>query len=245
MTLGQPALVAVAVFVAYLIVVGAMWRVTGTRYDALVDSREHVLRGIVLPIGLGAVLLAVATTWLGWWHSALFEDSRSGPAWALVVPILFAVVALVNIASVDYTAPQAKYLPLLLVGTLLVGFSEEMATRGLLVVGLREGGSGEMAVWLITSVLFALLHGMNAFFGQSRQATAVQIVMAFLAGTALYITLMVTGTLLVGIVLHALWDFGSLGILATQSKQKPFAGVLSLITLLTALVAVWFVVAAS
>ena len=86
---------------------------------------------------------------------------------------------------------------------------------------------------------------MNAFFGQSRQATAVQIVMAFLAGTALYITLMVTGTLLVGIVLHALWDFGSLGILATQSKQKPFAGALSLITLLTALVAVWFVVAAS
>jgi hypothetical protein len=41
-----PAYVAVGVLVAYMVLVGVIWRVTGTRYDALVDSRAHVLRGL-------------------------------------------------------------------------------------------------------------------------------------------------------------------------------------------------------
>jgi len=241
----HPALMSIGIFVAYLVLVGVIWQVTGTRYDALVDSRAHVLRGIVLPIGLGALLLAVVTTWLGWWNSALFEGSRSGPVWALVVPALFAAVAVINIATIDFRSPQAKLLPLVLVGCLCVGFAEELATRGLLVVGLREGGSGELAVWLVTSVLFSLLHAMNALFGQSGRATLAQLASTFFAGTALYVTLMTTGTLIVGMVLHALWDFGTLGILATGAKQKTPAGVLALVTFVAALVSVFFVVAAA
>ena len=55
----HPAVTAIGIFVAYMVLVGVIWQVTGTRYDALVDSRAHVLRGIVLPIGLGALLLAI------------------------------------------------------------------------------------------------------------------------------------------------------------------------------------------
>jgi membrane protease YdiL (CAAX protease family) len=242
-TVSQPGLVAVGILVAYLVVVGVLWRLTGTRYDALVDSREHVIKGIVLPIGAGAVLLAVATTWLGWWHPALFQEPRSAPTWALIAPALFGLVALINIATIDFRSPKARLLPLILVGTLLVGFAEELATRGLPVVGLRESGFSEWQVWLITSVLFALLHGMNAFFGQSVQTTLVQIVMSFLAGTVLYVTRMTVGTLLVAMLLHALWDFGTLGIQATDAKQKPLAGILGLLTLLAGLVCVGFVVA--
>lgn len=242
MTLEAPILAAIGIFLAYALLVGIVWRATGTRYDALVDSREHVIRGVIVPIGLGAVLLALATTWLGWWNAALFEGSRSGPGWVLLVPLIFGLVAVLNIASIDFRSPKARLLPLILVGTLLVGFSEELLTRGILVVGLREGGAGEWLVWLVTSAMFALLHGMNALFGQSPRATAVQIIAAFAAGTALYVTLTSTGTLLVGMLLHALWDFGALGVLATDSKQKPLAGVLSLATYVIALASVWFVV---
>ena len=161
------------------------------------------------------------------------------------MPALFAAVAVINIATIDYRSPQAKLLPLVLVGCLFVGFAEELATRGLLVVGLRQGGSGELAVWLITSVLFSLLHAMNALFGQSVQATLTQLATAFFAGTALYVTLMTTGTLIVGMVLHALWDFGTLGILATDAKQTTPAGVLALVTFAAALASVWFVIAAA
>jgi hypothetical protein len=86
---------------------------------------------------------------------------------------------------------------------------------------------------------------MNALFGQSVRATAAQLASSFVAGTALYITLMTTGTLIVGMVLHALWDFGTLGILATDAKQWTSAGVLGLITFTAALASVGFVIAAS
>jgi membrane protease YdiL (CAAX protease family) len=234
--------VPIAILVVYLIVVGVIWRVTGTRYDALVDTREHVIKGIVLPIGLGAVFLAIATTWLGWWRPALVQDPRSGPWWALVVPMLFAAVAALNIATIDYRSAKARILPLVFLGTLLVGFAEEMATRGLPVVGFRQAGLSEWAVWLLTSLLFALLHGMNAFFGQSVRDTVVQMLMSFLAGTVLYVTRMTTGTLIVAMLLHALWDFGTLGVQATDAKQKPLAGALALVTMVASLVAVAFVV---
>ena len=170
-----------------------------------------------------------STTWFGWWEPALFPG-RIGPAWVLVVPALFALVALINIALIGWRTPQARLLPLLLVGTLLVGFAEELASRGVLAVGLREAGASEVVVWLVTSVLFSLLHAMNVLFGQSGRTTLVQLVMAFFAGSALYVTVMSTGSLLVAMVLHALWDFGTLGILATERQQKPLAGLLAFAT---------------
>jgi membrane protease YdiL (CAAX protease family) len=241
---GNPAVAALAVFVAYTVLVGVLWRLTGTRYDHLVDSRSTILRGIVLPIGLGGLLLAVMTTWFGWWESALLPGA-SGPSWALVVPLLFAVVAVLNIASIDWRSAKARLLPLLLLGTALVGFAEELASRGQLAVGLRESGASEVTVWLVTSILFALLHGMNVLFGQSGRTTLLQIVAAFFAGTVLYITMMTTGSLIVAMVLHALWDFGTLGILATDRQQKPVAGILALATFLIAAGTVGFVLAAA
>jgi len=61
-TTDHAVLIAIGVFVAYMLLVGIFWRATGTRYDHLVDSPSQVVRGIILPIGLGAVLLAIATT---------------------------------------------------------------------------------------------------------------------------------------------------------------------------------------
>ena len=236
MSPGNPAVAAIAVFVAYTVVVGILWRLTGTRYDHLVDSRSTILRGIVLPIGLGGVLLAVVTTWFGWWEQALFPGSV-GPTWVLVVPALFALVAVANIALIGWRTPRARLLPLLLVGTLLVGLAEELASRGVLAVGLREAGASEIVVWLVTSILFSLLHAMNVLFGQPARTTLVQLVMAFFAGSALYVTVMSTGSLLVAMVLHALWDFGTFGILATERQQKPLVGLLALAVLALSVVA--------
>jgi len=61
-------------------------------------------------------------------------------------------------------------------------------------------------------------------------------------GTVVYVTLMTTGTLIVAMVLHAMWDFGTLGILATDRQQRPVAGLLALASLAVGIVSVWFVV---
>jgi membrane protease YdiL (CAAX protease family) len=145
----------------------------------------------------------------------------------LVVPVLVGLAALINIATIDWRSPKARLLPLLVVGVALVGFAEELVTRGQLAVGLREGGAGELVVWLVTSALFGLLHGINALFGQSGRQTVVQVVAAFFAGTAFFVTVAATGTLVAAMVLHALWDLGTLGIQATGRQQRPAAGLLA------------------
>lgn len=239
MTVSNPALTAFVVFAAYLVLVTVMWRVNHVEYARIAESRDRVLRGIVVPIGLGAALLAVAVTVLGWWRPVLFDDGRTGPAWALVVPALFLVAGLVMLTCVGWRSENRSLLPLLAIGVLLVGFAEEVATRGVLVVGLRDAGWSEGAVFLGSTVAFALLHGLNALFGQPLKLTLLQIGTAFLAGSVLYMTRLSTGTLLVGIVLHALWDFGTLGTVATRGTLKPVVALLAFASYLLALVALW------
>ena len=242
MTVGNPQYVVLGLFLAYMVVVAAIWKVNKVDYATIGDTVPNAQRGIIVPIGAGALLLAVAITVLGAWHDVLFEDGRQGPAWTLVVPALWVVVAAINISCIDWKSEAKPVLPWLVLGTLLVGFAEEVVTRGTLIVGLREAGWSETTVYLVCTALFALLHGINVLFGQSMRQTLTQIVMAFVAGTALYITRMTTGTLLTGIVMHAAWDFGTLGITATKSSQKPVGGALAISMFAISLVAVWFIV---
>ena len=161
-----------------------VWRLNGVRYDAIFTSRRAIVRGIIVPIGIGAVLLAAATTWLGWWHTVLFEGSRSGPAWALVVPVMLGAAAVTGARQIDYTSPKARTLPLLAIAVVIVGFAEEVATRGLLIVGPRDAGWSAVAVFVLSTGLFALLYGVNALVGQSARLSLVQVGVSFLAGAA-------------------------------------------------------------
>ena len=243
MTVSNPQYVVLGIFVGYMALVGLLWKVSKVDYNTIGSSPENVRRGIIIPIGAGGVMLAIATTVLGAWHDVLFEAERSGPAWLLVVPVLFGVVALFNTSLIDFTAPGAsELLPWLALGTLLVGFSEEVVTRGLMVVGFREAGWSSVTVYLVSTVCFALLHGINAFFGQSAKVTITQMVMTLAAGTALYVIRLSTGTLITGILLHALWDFGTLGLTATKRPQKPIGGLLAFAMFGVALVGIWFAV---
>ena len=244
MTVDHAPLVAIGVFVGYTAVVAVVWKVNKVDYDALAESRATVVRGIVVPIGLGGLLLAVVTTVLGWWSPVLSQGGRTGPAWVIVVAVLMGLVGLLGALNIDYSSPQRAVLPVLAVGVLIVGFSEELLCRGLLIVGGRDGGWSELVVVVVSCLLFGLLHGINAFFGQSLSTTVTQIVMATVMGAAFYAVRMSTGTLVVCMLLHALWDFATLGQTATERKQKPAAGLIALATFVVGLVAAGFVIAA-
>jgi membrane protease YdiL (CAAX protease family) len=204
------AAISIALFVVYGAVVAAIWAFNGVDYDTVAESSDTVLKGIVIPVGVGAVFLAVAATWLGWWRPAMVEERKVGPRWGLVIPALLLVAALSGVVTIDFGAASTETLLLLALGTALVGFSEELLTRGLMIVGFR-GSLAEGWVWFLSSLLFGLLHGLNVFFGQSIGATLRQIVFAFVLGTAFYVTRRLTGLLVVTMVIHAVWDFGVLG----------------------------------
>ena len=227
--------IASVLFVIYGALVSAIWAVNGVDYDTVAESSDSVLKGIVIPIGLGAAFLAVAATWLGWWRPAMVEEYRAGPRWALLVPALLLVIALLGTVSIDFGAADGQTLLLIAVGTALVGFSEELLSRGLMVVGFR-GALSERWVWFLSSLCFGLLHGLNAFFGQSVGATARQMVFAFVLGTAFYVSRRVTGLLAVTMVIHALWDFGAIGTDNTGGDTLAIGGFLLYPTVLLAFI---------
>jgi len=228
--------IAIGVFVAYAAIVLLLSLIGGVDYDEIGDTTANIRKAIIIPIGCGALFLAAMATWLGWWRPALFEAERAGSGWMWAVPVLATLVGLVAIAGFEWDSPRTDVLPLLAVGVLLVGFSEEMVTRGLMIVGLR-GGLREPMVWFVSSLLFGLLHALNIITGQAVGATLQQVAFAFVLGTAFYVTRRVTGTLLVGMLVHALWDFGTIGNDATNGTN--YGGWLVILTAIVALVAVW------
>ncbi|MFV0287127.1 MAG: lysostaphin resistance A-like protein [Demequina sp.] len=235
--------VGLAVFAVYALIIFVMWTVNDVDYASVQDSTKQAVNGIVIPVGIGAVFLIAVTTWLGWWRPVLRERRRNAPRWMLLAPLLFGVGGLVTVAGSDLGAIPASQITAILVGVALVGFAEEMAARGVLLTGVR-GAYGEVMVWFVTCLAFGLLHAMNAVFGQGLGQTAVQVLMAFLFGSVFYVARRATGTIVVGMVIHALWDAGSLLSDATDSADAlgpSLGGILGPMAMILAVAALFTV----
>ncbi|MEN5202970.1 CPBP family intramembrane glutamic endopeptidase [Stenotrophomonas sp. TWI700] len=102
-----------------------------------------------------------------------------------------------------------RHLWLMGAGTLLVGFCEEMTTRGVLLVALRGSTRSEAWAWFGSCESFGLLHATSGFFGVDALAL-VQVLLAFCVGTGLYLLRRFSGTLLLPMLVHAAWDFSTL-----------------------------------
>ena len=206
----QPAL-AWAIGIGYAVLFLVLEKIMGVGYDKIGTTTDTIVKGIVVPVAIGALVLVVVTTLLGWWRPVLRElptDPARPPRWLLVVPILVFVATLLGIDYGNLGNMGAAMIGWLALGTALVGFGEEMTYRGLALVGFR-GGYGEVKVWLFTSLLFGLLHGVNLMLGQGAVPTIRQFVFAFVLGSVFYAIRRISGTIVVVMVLHALWDFGS------------------------------------
>ncbi|MFC5177511.1 CPBP family intramembrane glutamic endopeptidase [Nocardioides taihuensis] len=215
-------LITVGLAIGYMTIVAITWVVVGLDYDTVGDTTSNIVKGIVLPVALASVFLAVATSYLGWWGPAIREDLRA-PRWLWAVPVLMFLPGLGALLGGFGPADRtAAYLFWLGVGTLLVGFGEEMLTRGTGLVGLR-GGFGEPMAWFFSCLLFGLVHALNLFFGQSLGSTVQQIGIAFVAGSVLYVTRRVAGTLVICMLLHAWIDFTTFAFSdAATDAESPF-----------------------
>lgn len=202
------ALSSIIAIVGYMIVVFSVWAVIGLEYDEVGDTVENVREGVVLAVGAGAVYLVIVTTVLGWWKPAIHEPRRVGSRWMWSIPVVLLIGAVANLASTKWGEIEGvgEYVAWLAIGTLLVGFSEELLTRGLAIVGGR-GSMHEKWVWVFSGVIFGLIHVPNAFFGQSVPSTLQQVVFAFAVGMTYYVTRRLAGTLVMTMLLHAIWDF--------------------------------------
>lgn len=204
-TLGR----AVAVVVLYAAVFLVAGLVSGVDYDEITDSTSNVWGFVVIPVGLGIVATLGLTARWGWWHPLFHDDDPlTRPRWRWLVPGLICATILVTLIASPWHEFSTGLVLLILVGTLMVGFAEEIVFRGYLLVGARSRYT-EVGAWFCSSALFGLFHGLNIFTGQAVGATLQQIVFAFVFGSGLYLVRRISGLLVVGIVIHGLWDFSS------------------------------------
>jgi membrane protease YdiL (CAAX protease family) len=222
-------LTAVLVFLGYLVVFYGVWIATGIDYDRIGDNADTLLKWYVAPLAAGAVFLIIAVSVMGWWRPALFEVAKAQPRWLLIGPILMFLAAVLFAATSDRSDTTARMALLVLIGSIGVGFCEELASRGVLIVGFR-GAYAEAKVWFLSCLLFGLLHLPNWLFGAGPGALS-QVLLAFTVGSMLYVTRRVTGSLLWCMLLHGLWDFSQfIGDSAPATSLVAFLiGILALV----------------
>lgn len=232
--------IGIAIWLAYTLLAYFVQLSTGIPYPEFGASAGNLFIGAGLSLIIGTVFLAITASLLGWWRPALF-DRRHSVRWPIFVPALMAVAVLCNLAGTDWASYTGAFFAASL-ALVLVGFTEEMANRGLLLVALRSKLS-EVWVWFLTSAAFGLMHLTNAFNGQDLPLTLQQVGQAFLAGTVFYILRRTTGSLIWAMVLHGLWDFstfaigtGEVGFLAL------LGGTINIVAGVAGLAVVWFVI---
>lgn len=235
--------IGLAVWIAYVAIVFVVQQLVGIPMPEWGSSGTSLFLGAGISLIVGTIFLALTASLLGWWRPALFDRARS-PRWPIFVPALMAVALLLNLASTDWGSYDLGFFAASIV-LILVGFTEEMATRGLLLVGLRSR-LGEGWVWFLSSAAFALMHLMNLAAGQDFASTLNQVAVAFLGGTVFYILRRTTGTLIWAMVLHGLWDFSTFAVgHGTPGPFFAFGGVVNLVAGGLGLAVVAFVIRGS
>lgn len=222
--------IGLAIYVGYVAVFYGILALSGVPYSQLGDNGTNLFLGGGVPLIVGAILLAITTTLLGWWRPALFDHQRSHARWPIIAPILLTIAVVCNLIATDWGSYDAGFFAASIV-LLLVGFTEEITTRGLLLTALRSR-LAEGWVWFISTALFAALHLLNAATGQALGPTIQQVLFAFTAGTILYILRRVTGTLLWAMLLHGFFDFSTFAV--QHGSPGPFVGISFILQLFAA-----------
>lgn len=198
--------IAVGVFLGYLAIFFALWAAFDLDYDTLADTVESIRDNYAITLAVGAAFLVIAITALGWWRPTIFEVERVGPSWLWVVPVVLVIGTVISLATVEWSEISGEAALWLLIGSIGVGFNEEITTRGLLIVGGRSRFQREVWVVVLSCLAFGSLHLPNVFYGQSVGTTITQFIFASLVGVVYYVLRRFTGTLIVPMVLHGAWD---------------------------------------
>ena len=162
--------------------------------------------GIALPVLLGGAILIAFAASLGWVRELFGPQPIGGRGWMWLAVVLVIVPVIIRLVATDWGSLSTAVVFSALFMGLCVGFTEELLTRGIAVNLLRKAGHGERTVFVLSSLIFALLHSSNVISGQPPLTVAVTVVYTFGFGAMMYLALRVTGSLIWPMLLHAATD---------------------------------------
>lgn len=147
-------------------------------------------------IALALVAAALAVR-IGW-HAVEPHGGQVHNARLLVLPVLFAALPLAAGLRIE----SWSSFMFLVVMELVVGFSEELVFRGLILRALLPTGMTRAV--LVSSALFGLVHLGNIVYGASVAVTLFQVVGVFAFGVGMAAIVLRTGALWPAMLIHAL-----------------------------------------
>lgn len=200
------ALVGIGIWVLYVVIITVVSKINGVPYDEIGDSTSNLLRGAVISLAIGGLIIAGLSAWMGWFGAAMHDQYRIRAWWMLIAPALVVVAIGGNLVFTDWGNVGAAFLLAALALAITVGFAEEFVCRGMLLVGLR-GTFREVLSWALMCVFFGLMHTVNILFGAPASGTVSQVVSSAMAGSTFYLLRRYFGSLLPAMILHGLFDF--------------------------------------
>jgi membrane protease YdiL (CAAX protease family) len=126
------------------------------------------------------------------------------PAWLLLGFLLVKIIIAISEQGLNNT--QWKLFAYILVTTLLVGFSEEVMFRGIVLNTLLKK-KGVLPAVLVSALLFSALHIVNILGGSSLLAVGFQLILTFIFGVFTALIFLKIKNILPLIIFHFLWDF--------------------------------------
>ena len=168
---------------------------------------ELVSAGVVWGIPLAALFLLLIT-YRGKWS----ELGLTAPAsWRAARPVVIAV-ALLLVLAIANGLPASSVLLFLVINSMAVGISEELAFRGVVLRALLGAYSVRRAV-LVSALAFGSVHSLNALMTGEVVPALMQSCIAVGMGMWAANIRIRTGSLYPSILLHGLWDLALLIVL--------------------------------
>lgn len=181
-------------------------------------------------VGLTALGLYTAKKYFGWKLVGFGKFRLKGLWWFL--PYLLLIGAMLFIFEVDLvknmdhlSSRQWTLLAAVTFCTFLVGFSEELVFRGVVLKGFLEK-HGVFFSMFMSAVLFSLLHSVNVFGGMPFIVMLVQLFLTFMMGLAFAALAIKLNNITPLILFHFLWDMLLFSWLVLGSSAAGFVGFL-------------------
>ncbi len=175
----------------------------GTDNISLNDlARNQILISSVV----GLIFLIVVTSFFGWRREVGIVPPRTVKGLFLAwLPALFIVCFFLLGALIGF--PPRQTLLFIGLNTLLVGITEELAFRGILFTGAASQFRLPAAI-AFASFAFGAVHALNGFITGDFLFSSVQAVSAAMGAVLFTALLLRTGSIVPGMIVHWLWDFG-------------------------------------
>lgn len=178
---------------------------------------ETVSHGPGWPFAAAAAFLLAVVAWQRWRDVGLNQRPAARSLRLAWLPLLYIAGGLG--LSIWLGVPPASVVLWVLVNTFLVGLSEELMFRGVLLQALRQSVSIVPAVAL-TTLAFGAIHSLNVFVTGELLAALIQSTAAALSGLFFIALRLRTGSLWPSIVIHGLWDWAAF-MAALASAKDP------------------------